>query len=499
MCTQNFKQVLFQRRKDLTFQTRFLIAYIVLFQYSWGTITRLSSKYNVSRQFIYNNCNYFSKLFTESPDKTIVLSEEEALKFMLSTRMEGKCSIPSISELMKRFGLSYHSVGSISEMLKNIGKSIGNELNIEYIEGFTFSVCSDEIFVGQSPILITLDPVSLLILNIEIADNRKAESWVKHFKHVKSQGIEISQLTSDEGTGMKSAMEQELEKAERQSDTFHAVAHRLGVFVDRFFKRACKYLDQATKYEQLFDKAKTEKTRNKYLKEHLKYLEMAENAIELYIYFEFLYHCLLECFQVFDNDGKLKDEKMVIQDFDVALEYMKELNNPEIKKEINSIENCKSDLFTFFKTAQEIVGNLLQNFNSDIVNLLCLAWQVHKNMIKAKDNYRKNKLQRREKYILSDVKELVGDEYEKLQQTVYQSLNRIIQSSAAVECINSLLRFYLNSSNNKVTKEFLNLFMFYHNHRRFKNGERKGKTPMEIATNTQQKDDWLDLLLKKAG
>ncbi len=39
--------------------------------------------------------------------------------------------------------------------------------------------------------------------------------------------------------------------------------------------------------------------------------------------------------------------------------------------------------------------------------------------------------------------------------------------------------------------------MFYHNHRVFMGGKRKGKTPMELATNSVQKEDWIELLLKK--
>jgi len=49
-----------------------------------------------------------------------------------------------------------------------------------------------------------------------------------------------------------------------------------------------------------------------------------------------------------------------------------------------------------------------------------------------------------------------------------------------VECINSIIRPYLNTSRNRITQEMLNLIMFYHNHRRYNSGERKGKTPYEI-------------------
>jgi len=84
--------------------------------------------------------------------------------------------------------------------------------------------------------------------------------------------------------------------------------------------------------------------------------------------------------------------------------------------------------------------------------------------------------------------------FESIRERIYEELDQIIQASSMVECINSILRPYLNNSKNQVTQEFLNLFMFYHNHRRYHAGKRKGKTPMEILTGKEQKDDWITLL-----
>ena len=39
--------------------------------------------------------------------------------------------------------------------------------------------------------------------------------------------------------------------------------------------------------------------------------------------------------------------------------------------------------------------------------------------------------------------------------------------------------------------------MFYHNHRRYVDGKRKGKTPIEILTGIKQEKDWLELLMEK--
>ena len=64
-----------------------------------------------------------------------------------------------------------------------------------------------------------------------------------------------------------------------------------------------------------------------------------------------------------------------------------------------------------------------------------------------------------------------------------------------MECINSILRPYLNTSKNQVTQEMLNLIMYYHNYRRYRDGVRKGNTPMEILTGKEQTKDWLAILL----
>ena len=81
-----------------------------------------------------------------------------------------------------------------------------------------------------------------------------------------------------------------------------------------------------------------------------------------------------------------------------------------------------------------------------------------------------------------------------IQKEVYSKLDKIVQSSALVECINSIIRPYLNTSKNHVTQKLLNLIMHYHNHRRYRDGKRKDKTPMEILTGEEQAKDWISIL-----
>ena len=102
----------------------------------------------------------------------------------------------------------------------------------------------------------------------------------------------------------------------------------------------------------------------------------------------------------------------------------------------------------------------------------------------------------REQDILSLLRDELKGDFDTQKTLVYSQLSTIVQSSAAVECINSILRPYLNNSRGQLSQEALNLFMFYHNHRVFDAGLRKGKSPMQLLTG-EEHDHWLDLLVRK--
>ena len=187
----------------------------------------------------------------------------------------------------------------------------------------------------------------------------------------------------------------------------------------------------------------------------------------------------------------------VVDDFVCGLCLLKTLNNVYINKQVTTIERNLDELFYFYQTAQSIVNELTNSIDADILRQFCSAWQCHKKMIKAKQTPRKKALRNKEIQLLQIVKELLGDDFGNMKNQIYNKLNSIIQSSALVECVNSIIRPYLNTCKNQPSQELLNLIMFYHNHRRFVAGERKGYTPWELITGNKQDDHWLELLMQK--
>ena len=98
--------------------------------------------------------------------------------------------------------------------------------------------------------------------------------------------------------------------------------------------------------------------------------------------------------------------------------------------------------------------------------------------------------------MLEIARDAAGEDYELIKESVFKELSTIVQSSSLVQCINSILRPYLNCSKNQITQEMLNLIMFYHNHRRYTDGIREGSTPKELLTGKKQDKDWIEILLE---
>ncbi len=463
----------------------------------------MANKYKVSRPFIYE----IKREFLELSEKPIyskvgltVLDEDRHLKeLILSLRLECKSSINGISSFLSRFEQKCSSVGYVSSLLQDIGSKLPN------VQPFTGDfirvvLCSDEVFSKGQAILLTVEPLSLAILSIELSSNRQGESWEKHWIRLLEEGYEPILLCNDEGTGMAHGKQGLFPNLARQSDSFHAISHRLGLFKERFEKAAYGALDKLYDSERLANSSKSLATWHKRFADYEKKERLCHQAISLSDSFTFLYHCLLEQLQLFDNQGNLKNISQVLSDFETALAYLKDLGQVAINKEVNSIKSCQNELFTFRQNAQLIVTQLSEQVPLAVLKTLCLAWQAQRNSTNAKDIKRKNSLKRKEKYLLDSIEtnqnKTTCDNYKEL---VYSKLAQIIQSSAAVECVNSILRPFLNAIKNQVTQEFLNLVMAYHNYRRFKQGKRKGKTPYEILTGNTQSCDWLNIILDKVA
>jgi len=493
----------FTRREDLTSQIRLTIANIALsaqLSGEWGTITDLAKQYEISRTFVYSLASTLKEaapmLFGEAAGFIHSPSIRElSIQAMLSFRLEGRSSIGAISTMMERFGWQLSSTGSISQMLSRIGALLPMSVSTQdgIIQYLVFT--SDEIFSKTTPILVTVDPISSAILRIELADSRKAEDWKKHFECLYDNGWEAIYLVTDEGTGLRAGHAEALSDVIRQSDTYHAIAHRFGQRIDRLEEAAYKAIEVEHECERKLDSAKSDQVQEKRLEAYDQATKDAEEAIRLYDDFRYLYLCVLRELHVFDGNGNLRNRQQAEEQIETGLTLIEELGHNKITKAVGKIRRALPDLLHYFDIAKGVVDECKKlAISEETLKAICVAWQWGKAVRKAKKTDRKNHAAEQEQFCLEIAEGLLQEEQSDMQEIVYSKLDTIVQSSAMVECINSIIRPYLNSTKNHVTQEQLNLIMHYHNHRRYRDGKRKNKTPMEILTGQKQEKDWIELV-----
>ena len=118
----------FMRRPDLDTQTRIHIVMLVwLHQGIYGKMTQIAAYYRISRTFLYQ------LLITANLHLEILFSDEKPLmrqdslhleRLILLLRLEGKCSLGSISAILKELGHSPNSVGHLSTFLQRYGNNL---------------------------------------------------------------------------------------------------------------------------------------------------------------------------------------------------------------------------------------------------------------------------------------------------------------------------------------------------------------------------------------
>jgi hypothetical protein len=358
---------------------------------------------------------------------------------------------------------------------------------------------SDEIFSKRVPILVTVEPISSAILKIEWADSRRAEQWKAHWQSLAEHGYRAEYLVSDEAKGLRSAQAELLSYTFRQADTYHAIAHQLGRWNRLLEAAAYRAIEREEQRFRTLDSAKSDAVIDKRITQYEQAKEQANAAIERYDNFRYLYGCLLEALDLFDGDGRLRDRETAAGDIVCGLSLIASLGQANLTAAAHKALRTIPELLNYFAVAEHVLEKLAHGpLDEGLLRVLCLAWQWRKHKIKAKDADRRRSASAQEEEYLEWLRVHEPDHHAAVKEQVYRELDTIVQSSSLVECINSIIRPYLDRSRNQITQETLNLIMFYHNHRRYYSGKRKGRTPMEILTGKKQEKDWILLLLDLA-
>jgi hypothetical protein len=492
----------FIRRKELDAVSRLNIVIIALScQGVYGARTALANKYNISRSFLYQligaSLLCLESLFNTENTAALPYSLDVDYAIVL-LRLEGKVSISSISEILQMQGYEYSSTGMVSEHLKHLGENLPNNLIAKEIhEVFCLS---DEIFASSQPILVTLDPVSTAILRIELANDRKADTWKNHFDELREHQFVLTGLSSDRGNGLVKGYQDAYQDFNWCSDHFHEL-RGLTQLCSRLEKKA--YVAIATEQERLdvFNNARSKQNIEKRLQQLDEASAVCEQRMAEYQYVSDVLDILYSTLYFFDLEtGKPRYSQQVKADILVLMDLLNELKLSKLKEQTQKIRLHIDDICNCYQQVETIYQQLTKTIPFEILNYIGLAWQHDHQSHQYKGSLKKYH-QAEYEFWLEVAKQLLNENNEnennvetKINQA-FDKFNAMVRSSSLVEMVNSQIRPYLNNCKGQITQAHLNLIMFYHNHSLYKSGKRKGKAPIEILTGTKLEKNWIEVLL----
>ena len=485
----------FMRRPDIDTVARVTIAVQAFLGLGvYGEITRIARFYQVSRLFVYKLLWQLLALYTlEVCDPLSAQAiRKEVDRYILLLRLEGQCSLESISQIIKQLGLPNASVGYISQRLTAYARTLPQEV----VSGvpIVFLLC-DEIFTLGQPILITVEPRSLAILKIELVDNREAETWKKHWEALADAGlIEHPTVVADQGAGLVKGCA--LMGLTHHPDLFHLL-RPLAMFGERFYRQALAAI--AWEYERGgVGVGRSEPVINKRMASYAAAKAAADEKISRYDQFCYLWAELRQALELFNSEGRIPDGASRQAEIGAILALMRELGCAQLNQALSSFASGLEGYWSYYRRAEEAYQGLMQRYPRDVVEICACGWQLKRQATNSKDYGMRKRLAQEAAFYDDYAGSLLPEHVAVIRKEVEETLDAEVRSSSLVENINAALRPLLATCRGQVDQELLELFAYVHNHRRFVRGKRAGKAPIELLTGKELGKTWLDALLETA-
>jgi len=486
----------FIRRHDLTPHTRIeMVRLAWLNQGIYGKMTQIAQEYHISRTWLYQLIwaanlqleTLFGEQKPHAQDSHILFEP-----LILLLRLEGKCSLPSLSSILKYFQYQPNSVGYLSECFQHYGAALPSTLAMA--ERTVVFYLSDEIFARHQPILVTIEAQSTAILKMQLASDRSAETWKAHFDDLGEHRFHSIGMASDRGLGLMAGYHAACPDARWVCDRFHE-------FQDLFDRRrqlerkAYAAIAKEDEAARTFHHAKSEANLAKRLQHYERAHLACEHAMAQYDQLDLLLHLLRDALHLCSPWGRLRTVAGVRAELTLLLDLMAEIDDAVLPKLLHTLRAHLNEILAPFEQAESLQVALLDRVPQQIVDALVLAWH-HAHLSYQSHAKHKRYHQQESQQWLDFAEGLLEQQFPPLQAVVFEKLDAIVQASSLVELVNSFIRPYLKSSKGQITQETLNLIMFYHNHHRYKSGKRQGKAPIELLTGEALEADWVTLLLQ---
>ena len=359
----------FTRRHDLDPHTRIeMVKHVWIHQGLYGKMTQIAQEYHISRTFLYQLSwaakHHLEDLFSD-PQHLVEPPDVLREPWILLLRLEGTCSIPSLSSIFKHFDYQPHSVGYLSEYLRDYGRCVPSTLSMPHKKVVFY--LSDEIFAIRAPILVTIDAQSTAILNIELASDRSAKTWETHVQALGAHRFHSLGMASDRGVGLQAGYQAAWQEGFWVCDQFHE-------FQDLFNRchqlerKAYAAIGKEIKAAETFANAKSEANLHKRLEHDEQTRQACEHAVERDDQLDLLLGLLSETLHLCSDLGRLHTVEGVRSDLTLLLSLMEEMEDEKLPKLLQPIRSHIDDILVPFRQVELIHAALLDLMPEQIVD-----------------------------------------------------------------------------------------------------------------------------------
>jgi hypothetical protein len=365
-------------------------------------------------------------------------------------------------------------------------------------------LCLDEIFFRRQPVLMAVQPHSMVWVLGQRAEDRSGETWAKAL----AAWPELVDVAADGGTGIErgvelaiAAREQEAQASEDAADAkpIHA---RLDVFHTRRdgqrvlrqrWRRAEALWDEAVRIERAKERFdKTGKDKRQF--NQAKVDEAWREAIEMFEQVsreEDAWKRVCAALTVIRPDGQLNDRQWA----EVELQQASaELQAPAWAKVRRQLADPRT--LTFLDRLHEE----LQAVEPDAERreALVALWRWRRQSRLKDGQGSGDGVEKVGAMLLDVVRSRVGPTWQESYRAISAVLWGVVRASSAVECVNSVVRMH-QSRHRNLSQELLDLKRLYWNCRDFIEGKRKDRCPYELlGLKLPSYDPWVLLQMAPA-
>jgi len=508
------------KRPDLGVSDRLFIGAVINSpkeQRGWGSINWLADIFQVSRPTLYTiGARTKASLLTvpdqpsvvipatETPEdkKTIAITPNRVKRTTLSLILPGGVSERSIRDCLQTAFDEGRSPAFQSALLHEAGKRAGEILKaVDHSVMGEVAQARDEIFVGREPILLMVEPHSLVITGLYATDDRDAETWGCVLLFTQDRRVLIKSLAEDGCIPYGKSCKLAKLYAAIQKDVWHPLTDVRKVIHD-IEREAYRKLEEAEKLEKQLCQSWDDAVFAQWVEPYQQFeaLLMQINSLSFWL------GCLWDAVELVDwRNGEIRKRAINQWLANESFQAIKQLSHPRIQKLAERLEKQLPEMLTFLDGIVEPLTDWQAQaerhfqdhsaaayFQASVARFWRLEHAVQHNGHK---NFREAAL-KAQQWLAAWIED--DPQLKELAEKLLNMLERTVRTSCAAETINSVLRPYLDrrreSTDLNSRQLFLNLFVLWFNMHKFDRGPRKGKSPYEIAGIGLGTDDWLTLL-----